>query len=52
MIYTSGILKKDLAAEQEDFEEAMKDALMIKQCIESIIGDIDREPKKTWREVK
>ena len=52
LIYTSGILKKDLAAEQEDFEEAMKDALMIKQCIESIIGDIGKEPKKTWREVK
>ena len=52
LIYTAGILKKDLAAEQEDFEEAMKEALMIKQCIDSIIGDIEKEPKPSWREIK
>jgi len=52
LIYTSGILKKDLEAGREDYEAAMEDAKMIKQCIESLIGDIDKEPKRTWKEVK
>lgn len=52
LIYTAGILQKNLAAGQEDYDEAMKEAEMIRQCIDSIIGDIEKEPKPAWREIK
>lgn len=52
LIYTSGILQINLAAGNENYEEAMKEARMVRQCIDSIIGDIEKEPKPTWREIK
>jgi len=52
LIYTAGILQKNLAAGQEDYDEAMKEAEMIRKCIDSIIGDIEKEPKPAWREIK
>ena len=52
LTYSSSILAKDLAAGQENIEEALKEARMIKQCIEAIIQDLEAEEKPAWREIK
>ena len=52
LTYSAGILAKDLAAGKENFDEAIKEAKNIKQCIESILTDLEAEEKPTWREIK
>ena len=52
LTYSAGILAKDLAAGKENFDEAIKEAKNIKQCIESILTDLEAEEKPAWREIK
>ena len=52
LTYSAGILAKDLAAGHENIDEALKEARMIKQCIEAIIQELEAEPRAAWREIK
>lgn len=51
LVWKSGMMVKELKGGSENYVEALKTAKDIRQCIDSVIMDLEKEEKPTWREI-